>query len=108
MASVGAAVRPEWSEFDALTAESATEVARRMLALPDAPTALFTAQNLITMGAVRALRERGLQHDVAVVGFDDFMLADLLDPGVTVVAQDPREMGHLAASRPAPTWCRAG
>ena len=33
----------------------------------------------------------------AVVGFDDFMLADLLEPGVTVVAQDPREMGHLTA-----------
>ena len=97
MASVGAAVRPEWSEFDALTAEAATAVARRMLALPDAPTALFTAQNLITMGTVRALREEGLQHEVAIVGFDDFMLADLLDPGVTVVAQDPREMGHLAA-----------
>jgi LacI family transcriptional regulator len=34
---------------------------------------------------------------VAVVGFDDFVLADLLDPAVTVVAQDPRGTGLLAA-----------
>jgi len=62
------------------------------------PTALFTAQNLVTIGAVRALRRLGRQHDVALVGFDDFPLADLLDPGVTVVAQDPVEIGRRAAS----------
>lgn len=62
------------------------------------PTALFTAQNLITIGAVRALRELGRQHAVGMVGFDDFPLADLLQPAVTVVAQDPSEMGRVAAS----------
>jgi len=61
------------------------------------PTALFTAQNLITIGAVRALRLLGLHHTVALVGFDDFPLADLLDPPVTVVAQDPAAMGRAAA-----------
>jgi LacI family transcriptional regulator len=34
---------------------------------------------------------------VALVGFDDFGLADLLDPAITVVAQDARAIGHLAA-----------
>jgi LacI family transcriptional regulator len=43
------------------------------------------------------LRQRGLQRRVALVGFDDFLLADLLDPGVTVVAQDPVGMGRTAA-----------
>jgi LacI family transcriptional regulator len=61
------------------------------------PTALFTGQNLITIGAVRALRRLALQHTVALVGFDDFPLADLLDPGLTVVAQDPAAMGRAAA-----------
>jgi len=64
---------------------------------PDRPTALFTGQNLITIGAFRALRRLGLQHRVALVGFDDFPLADLLDPAVTVVAQDPMTMGRTAA-----------
>ena len=64
---------------------------------PDRPTALFTGQNLITIGAFRALRRLRLHHRVALVGFDDFPLADLLEPAVTVVAQDPITMGRTAA-----------
>jgi LacI family transcriptional regulator len=69
-----------------------------LMARPDPPTALFTAQNLITIGAVRALRRLGAEHAVALVGFDDFLLADLLSPGVTVVAQDPAAIGRIAAN----------
>ncbi|HEX8347974.1 MAG TPA: LacI family DNA-binding transcriptional regulator [Actinoplanes sp.] len=61
------------------------------------PTALFTSQNLVTVGAVRALRRLNLHRRVALVGFDDFPLADLLDPALTVVAQDPAMMGRAAA-----------
>ena len=68
-----------------------------LLGRPDPPTALFTAQNLVTLGAVRALRRMGLEHTVALVGFDDFLLADLLSPAVTVVAQDPAAIGRTAA-----------
>jgi LacI family transcriptional regulator len=56
-----------------------------------------SAQNLITVGAVRALQQLGRQHDVAVVGFDDVVLADLLQPPVTVVVQDPATLGRTAA-----------
>jgi len=69
-----------------------------MLARPDPPTALFSAQNLVTIGAIRALRRMGRERSVAVVGFDDFPTADLLSPGVTVVAQDPASIGRLAAT----------
>jgi LacI family transcriptional regulator len=68
-----------------------------LLARSDPATALFTAQNMVTIGAVRALRRLGLEHAVAVVGFDDFLLADLLSPAVTVVAQDPAAIGRIAA-----------
>ncbi|MEU4156419.1 LacI family DNA-binding transcriptional regulator [Actinoplanes sp. NPDC026670] len=61
------------------------------------PTALFTGQNLVTIGAVRALRRLGLHRTVALIGFDDFPLADLLEPAVTVIAQDPAMMGRIAA-----------
>jgi LacI family transcriptional regulator len=63
------------------------------------PTALFSGKNLITFGAVRALQRLGLQHRIALVGFDDFEFADLLDPGVTVIAQRPSQIGRLAAER---------
>lgn len=76
-----------------LAASAATELLRG--ASP--PTALFTAQNLITVGALHALRALGLEHRTALVGFDDVELADLLEPAVTVVAQDPAAMGRTAA-----------
>jgi LacI family transcriptional regulator len=72
------------------------EAAVRSLILGPRPSALFTTQNMITIGALRALRELGLQERVALVGFDDFLLADMLQPAVTVVAQDPAAMGATA------------
>lgn len=56
-----------------------------------------SAQNLITVGAVRALQQLGRQHNVALVGFDDVVLADLLQPPVTIVAQNPTTLGRSAA-----------
>jgi LacI family transcriptional regulator len=72
-------------------------VTRELLDAPDAPTALFTSQNLLTMEAVRALHDLGRQHEVALIGFDDVALADVVEPGLTVVAQDPVALGRSAA-----------
>jgi LacI family transcriptional regulator len=81
---------------DAPAAESA---ATTLLTAACPPTALFTGNNLITVGALRALRSlRPLPSPPALVGFDDFDLADLLDPPITVVAQDAHALG-LAAAR---------
>jgi LacI family transcriptional regulator len=66
-----------------------------LLALPDPPTAVFAGNNRLTVGVVRALRRD--DRSVAVVGFDDFELADTLDPPVTVVAQDASLLGRTAA-----------
>jgi LacI family transcriptional regulator, galactose operon repressor len=77
--------------------EAAALAAKEVLRAPKPPTALFTAQNLVTIGALHALRELGLEHTTALVGFDDVELADLLEPAVTVVAQDPAAMGRAAA-----------
>jgi len=77
--------------------ETALEATRELLQRQHAPTALFTSQNLITIGAIRALRALGLEHHVALVGFDDLPLSDLLNPAVTVVAQDPAAIGTSAS-----------
>ena len=97
MGSAGLAVRPELSVQDLDGIEAAHEAALRLLDLPHPPTALFSGQNLISIGVLRALRDRQAQHRIAMVGFDDFLLADLLEPPVTVVAQNPCRMGQLAA-----------
>ncbi|ROQ40033.1 LacI family transcriptional regulator [Frondihabitans sp. PhB188] len=67
--------------------------ARELLSLPHPPTALFTSNNRVTIGALTAFR--GLSTAPALVGFDDFDLADVL--GVTVVSHDPVDMGARAA-----------
>jgi LacI family transcriptional regulator len=81
---------------DLHNAEAAEAAAHILLTAPEPPSALFTTQNLITMGAIRALRALDQHHRVALVGFDDFTLSDMLEPAVTVVAQDPPRMGQLA------------
>jgi LacI family transcriptional regulator len=77
----------------------ASEATAALLALDDPPTALFTAQNLITIGAVARLRALDRHRAVALVGFDDLPLADAVEPALTVVAQDAGELGRLAAER---------
>jgi LacI family transcriptional regulator len=69
----------------------------KLLSATQPPTALFCGQNLITIGAYRVLRKLGLQRRVALIGFDDILLADMVEPGITVVAQDPALMGRIAA-----------
>lgn len=80
-------------------ADAAEQLTRSLLAQPDPPTAIFSAQNLITLGVLRALHSLGRQHDVALIGFDDLPLADLLQPAITVIAQDARAIGEAAAER---------
>jgi LacI family transcriptional regulator len=77
--------------------DAAIEATEELLALADPPTAVFTSQNLVTIGASRALRAAGRQESVAQVGFDDFPLADMLRPGITVIAQDIEGLGRRAA-----------
>lgn len=63
------------------------------------PTAIFAGQILVTRGVIRGLRHLGLQHQVALVGFDDSELYDLLEPGITVIAQNPKAIGVTVAER---------
>jgi LacI family transcriptional regulator len=81
------------------TAEQARLVARELLTGAAPPQAVFTSQNLVTIGVVQALHELDLQHVIALVGFDDVPLAGAVRPGLTVMAQDPTALGMLAAER---------
>jgi LacI family transcriptional regulator len=94
---------PEHIAHDLHTSAATAEATRRLLATDPAPTALFAAQNLVTIGAFRALRDLGLHERVALVGFDDFPLADQLQPAVTVVAQDPFTYGPPGGRTDLPT-----
>jgi LacI family transcriptional regulator len=81
----------------ARTAADASEQVMALMSRPDPPTAIFAARNDVSLGAVMALRQSGRSSEVALVGFDDFPLASVLVPALTVVAQDPAEVGRRAA-----------
>ncbi|CAN5775445.1 LacI family DNA-binding transcriptional regulator [soil metagenome] len=66
---------------------------------PGRPTALFTAQNFITVGAAQALHRLGLHRRIAQIGFDDVTLAAEIEPALSVVPQDPLMLGRRAATR---------
>ncbi|MFD7630802.1 LacI family DNA-binding transcriptional regulator [Streptomyces sp. NPDC059851] len=97
MAEAGLPVAPSWASLGPTDPESVTATARAMLEGPQPVTALFAGNNRVTVTVVRVLA--GHPHQVALVGFDDFELADLLRPGVTVVAQDAAALGRVATDR---------
>jgi LacI family transcriptional regulator len=71
----------------------------RLLARRTPPTAVFIANNVMTMGAIRALREMSvaIPNDLSVLGFDDHApMFELLSPGVTVIDRPMEEQGVLA------------
>ncbi|MSU47774.1 MAG: LacI family transcriptional regulator [Opitutus sp.] len=73
-------------------------LANELFDLRKPPTALFVCNNLMTVGALAALHQRGLRvpRDVAIVGFDDLPWAEALDPPLTVVRQPAYEVGRQA------------
>ncbi len=85
--------------MDLHTREAAEAAAAELLELPVGigPTACFASQNLVAIGTLRALRARGRTRDTAMIAFDDIELADLLEPGITVVQSNPFAIGRLAA-----------
>jgi LacI family transcriptional regulator len=73
---------------------------RELLELPEPPTAVFAAADMMAVGAIRTATNAGLvvPGDLAVVGFDDIELAALLSPPLTTIRQDKLGLG-LAAAR---------
>jgi LacI family transcriptional regulator len=95
--AAGVAGDPALQRLGLVESDAAAAATHELLLAADPPTALFTAQNLVTIGAMLALRELGLQHEIALVGFDDVTLGNMVDPGVTVIGQDPNALGRRAA-----------
>jgi len=94
LAAAGIDIDPELVRLGPHDAGTAETAVRELLALADPPTAFFAGNNRMTTGALRALLGRG---PVALVGFDDLELAELVTPPVTVIAYDAAELGRRAA-----------
>jgi LacI family transcriptional regulator len=78
--------------------DSASRLVAELLRENPRPTALFAGNNLITVGVLRAVADAGLSvpEDLALIGFDDVTLGDVLHPQLTVVRQPSKEIGRRA------------
>jgi len=88
------------SVADSFSEASGYGAARRLLLDGEPPTAIFAANDLIALGAIRLAREIGLNvpRDLSVVGFNDIPQSELFDPPLTTVHTPQEEMGVLAAA----------
>jgi DNA-binding LacI/PurR family transcriptional regulator len=70
-----------------------------LLSQSDPPSAVFSTNNLMTLGALHAIRHLGLRipKDIGLIGFDDHDWADIFTPPITVIRQPTFAMGLEAA-----------
>ena len=100
LADAGQPVRPEHVRLSDFRAEGGHSAMASLLDdTATSPTAVFTANNLMTIGAMRLLKERGVSvpAQMSLVGFDDLDLSELLDPPPTVIDRATFALGASAA-----------
>jgi DNA-binding LacI/PurR family transcriptional regulator len=101
LADCGIAERPEYvRQGSDVHQHTGYEQMLHLLRLAEPPTAVLIANHLMTLGAMLAVRDRGLRipQDVSLVGFDDTPWSRLLDPPLTTIAQPCNELGKAAAN----------
>ncbi|MCP2164170.1 LacI family DNA-binding transcriptional regulator [Goodfellowiella coeruleoviolacea] len=100
LAEAGVPVREDYVAEGDFYRASGHSAMRKLLALPEPPTAVFAAGDEMAVGALLAARQAGCRvpDDVALVGFDDIEVAALVEPALTTVAQDKSGFGRAAAA----------
>ncbi|WP_306322123.1 MULTISPECIES: LacI family DNA-binding transcriptional regulator [unclassified Streptomyces] len=96
--AAGAPTPAAYVRHGAFTHQAGLLGAAALLGLDEPPTAIFTGNDEIALGAIEAARTRGLRipEELSVVGFDDTLLARMASPSLTTVHQPLREMGGVA------------
>ena len=98
MLEAGLVVDERLVRRDEFTAAGGRAQARRLLALPEAPTAIIAGNDAQAFGVLQALAERGLRApgDVSVIGFDDVPVASWATPALTTIRQPLAAMAATA------------
>ena len=89
----------EYVRYGDFSSASGYREASALLSLPEPPTAIVCASDLMALAALQAIWEYGARpgRDIAVVGFDDLEAAALAHPPLTTIRQDRQELGTIAA-----------
>lgn len=94
---------PDYSEYQRIadfTSQSAYDATIGLLSCTPRPTALIPMSGLTTVGTLKAVRNMGsrVPKDISIVGFDDFMYADLFNPPLTTVVQPAKQFADAATN----------
>lgn len=91
----------EYQIFNVGSIRAGQEAAKKLLNLPNPPTAVVAFNDLVAIGIMEGAREMGLKipRDISVVGFDDTIIASITNPPLTTIAQPIYQMGSCAVDR---------
>jgi LacI family transcriptional regulator len=98
LGEAGIELAPEYAQSSDFRRDGGYQAMLQLLGLAKPPTAVFVTNNLMTIGALHALHDVGVQvpEQLSIIGFDDLDLADLLAPPLTVVDRPMEGQGVLA------------
>jgi len=91
-------IRKKWSGLGDFKQESGYKIMQGFLKQKEVPTAVFVTNNLMTYGAMRAIKDAGLRipEDIAVVCFDAIDFTGLVKPQITSVIQPAEDIGRIS------------
>jgi LacI family transcriptional regulator len=97
---LGITVQNEWIIDGESSEEGGYRAAKRFFSLCRKPTALIVSNNLMMLGVMKVIKEIGLKvpQDISLVSFDDSHWNEIFEPPITCVAQEPEQMGLIAAT----------
>ena len=102
MREAGLDINPDWRVEVGTTVNTSYDAMKAWLAgNPRLPTAFFVDNDIMALGCMRAMAERGIQipDDVSMIGFDDLPYASICNPPLTTARVPNREMGEIATHR---------
>ncbi|ARK28827.1 LacI family DNA-binding transcriptional regulator [Halalkalibacter krulwichiae] len=96
LSEAGIKIDPKWIFIDQHTIEDGKHVLRQILEMKDRPTAIFTGSDEVAGGIILEAKDHGLTipNDLAVIGFDDQPIAEIVDPKLTTIRQPVDQMGE--------------
>jgi LacI family transcriptional regulator len=80
------------------TIEGGYQATSKLLQLPERPTAIIAINDLLAIGAIRAISDAGLRNpeDISLLGYDDIAMSNYLVPRLTTVSKDISSLGRIA------------
>src|SRR5699024_3711581 len=97
----GIELKAEYIRKSAYTIQSGYDEMNQLLKLEEPPTAVFAANIMISLGAMRAVQEKGheIPNDISIIGIHDVAFAPVLNPPLTTIRMPLYEMGEAAVKK---------